>query len=203
MRSFLVVLLMHTFLVWSVWAEFIPRLVPQMDGSKCQDDNCWAATGAWLTRGGTRNGKKPSPTDFRNAVPANSPPCRGGNLDDIAQGLSHLGVKSSMLSDLSKAEFLQHLSKSNSTHLFAVPTDFADWDDHLKCQAGYNGLHMIGAAPGLLDGSKVNIMNPLCKNFTHVPFSFVFDSAVAYYNIYHGTKGVQKVMMLAVPEPPK
>ncbi len=185
---------------------YVPKHVTQVDGSNSQWQNCWAAVGAWLTRGATRSKRRPTPTRFRRW--AVKPPKTAGGLADIQRGLQakRLWKHALLKSDIPRADLRERLL-ARSGRLYAAETDFEVYPDKDSCQPGFtekeNAYHMIGIVAGEGEGEhagEVRVMDPLCRRMRWVDVDGVVDAIVQYNDEHTGEKkGTADLIVLTVP----
>lgn len=170
-------------------ARYVPAHVPQMDGSKCETTNCWAAVGAWGVDGLTGGDRTPKPTWFRFKAKAQD--CRPGGLGDIIRGLANMGLWRSKTAryvvDMTPARLRRRL-RTRTGALVCVETDFEVWPEYKNCQPGFDGYHMVGVICGRDDEDRVRVMDPLCKEqgYRWVKVEAIVRAAVQYNNEHAG-----------------
>lgn len=171
---------------------YTPKPIPQLDGSRSQSKNCWAAVGAWLADGASKGRKRLKPEVFRqkSKKPANTT----GGLADLARGLTTMKLwqRGRYRNDLTRRQMRRRFS-AKSRKLYGAESDFKAYPPLKKCQPGFNGYHAIGIKPGLGAKSKgrakkVRVMNPLCKRWTWVNVDRVIDAIISYNNKHSGEK---------------
>lgn len=164
------------------WYE--PKPVIQLDGSKCQGANCWAASGAWQLSAATGGAAVITPTVFRQRAgggsgKANDAGCPSGFEVDLVAGLDKMGVRSSIIR-VTEARARRILSTERAA-AFAVATDYEVWPEDQKAAApGFDGNHMVGVIPGLGAAKRVQVMNPLASAYQRIDLEVLLDAAVKF-----------------------
>jgi hypothetical protein len=177
-------------------AKYVAKHVTQADGSRCQWTNCWAAVGAYLVRSGTRGRKKPTPMQFRKAAGAMKG-CRTGGLGDLIVGCQKYGVKVTLLTDVTRANARRRLLKADSTKVYAFATDFDAWPVAYRCQANFDGYHMVAAVPWK---PSPRMSDPLCKKLKKVPVKVVLNAAIEYNNEHGQKRNTIDMVVVTVPK---
>jgi hypothetical protein len=182
-------------------SDYIAKHIRQLDGSRCQSTNCWAATGAYLVRSATRGKKRPTPMEFRAAA-GRLKGCPPGGLGDIILGCKRFGVKATLLLDVNRKQMRRRFSSKASTRVYAVPFDWEVWPDDKKCAGDYDGYHSAAVIPGLNKRKSIRTMDPLCTKLRWVRRGDIIDSAIEYNDEHYGQKR-GTVDMVYVTVPPK
>ena len=182
---------------------YVPKAVTQVDPSDpCWKVSCWAAVGAWLTRGATRGRRRTDPEWFRDRAGVDY--CRPGGRDDVRNGLQNIFYRKRSAwdwgngrvhNDLTRDQLRDRLER-DSGRLFWLATDFEVWDDQQSvCQPGFNdpqsgdAYHAIGVVAGMGTGKnrgKVRVLNPLCDSIKWVPMATVIRAAGRYAQEHPG-----------------
>jgi len=177
---------------------YVPGHVTQLDGSECQWSNCWAAVGAWLCKGATRNDVDLTPPQFRKK--AQVPECLPAGLGNIERGMRRAGAwgrNCRSLIDVPKADVRKRLL-TRSGRLVALETDFEDWP---RPTAG-DFYHMIGVVCG--EGTKENrgkvrVMDPLENRIKWVGIDAVMQAANRYNNQHGEERGTLDLIVVTPP----
>lgn len=178
-------------------AYYVPKHVTQQDGSKCAGSNCWAAVGAWLYAGATGGVGQLTPTDFRRMAGggsgrADESGCRSGFEGDITKGLDRLGVKAFTM-ELQAVDAREVLNAERRS-LFAVATDYELWPAEKDCLRGtFDGNHMVG----MIAGTTLKVMNPLCDDYQTVGLLRVLAAAEKFARDH----GRSRIVLVRVPRP--
>ena len=139
-------------------ARYCPEHVTQEDGSECEWEHCWAATGAWLAAGASGGTKTPTPVTFCSR--AGKSPCQNGGLSDMIRGLMTMDLwgRCKYRADVPKAD-LRALLMRRSGALVALEIDMDSWPE-----SNGDEYHSIGVICGGGTGpnkGQVKTMDPL------------------------------------------
>lgn len=171
--------------------RYLPKPVAQMDGSKCEHFNCWAATGSWLADGSSSGDRAPEPTFFRFKAMKGGDECSTGGLADMERGLKNMDLwhHARYIPNVPR-ETLRRMLMRRTGYLVAMETSFEAWPDRDKCQPGYDGYHSVGVVCGAGKTAKtrgdVRTMDPLCKDYRWTDVDGVIAAAIQYNNEHSG-----------------
>lgn len=188
--------------------RYVPEFVPQMDGTRCEDSNCWSAVGCMAADAASGGERTPTPSQFRGLAGKAGARCETGGLSDIIRGLMNMGLwgrRTRYRVDVPKADVRAFLMR-RSGNVVCMETDFQDWPEVTVCQPSFNdkdnAYHSIAVICGEGTGDnrhKVRVGNSLCQRWRWVDVDEVIHAAVVYNDEHRETRGTIDLIVVTPP----
>ena len=177
-------------------ARYCPEHVTQEDGSECEWEHCWAATGAWLAAGASGGAKTPTPVTFCSR--AGKSPCQNGGLSDMIRGLMTMDLwgRCKYRADVPKAD-LRALLMRRSGALVALEIDMDSWPE-----SNGDEYHSIGVICGGGTGpnkGQVKTMDPAEHRYNWRDVDGVIAAAAEYNREHRELPGTIDALIVLPP----